>query len=169
MKEFTGKASVMWGGRADRRKGAITTPSRVLLGTPYGAGRDATHRLTNPSELIAAAHAGSFSVALAEELDATGYTTHQIDTIATVTMEHAAARWTMTRIHLEVIATVHDGEQFDFVDATLRAKANCPVSRLLTANISMQARLKRAAGTPPRPDHKAARAGRSTARPKILL
>ena len=167
MKPFTGKASVIWGGRRQRRKGAITTPSRVLIGTPYGEGLGATRRLTNPSELIAAAHAGSFSVALADEMDATGYTTHQIDTIATVTMEHIATRWTMTRIHLEVVATVEDGEQFDFVDATLRAKANCPVSRVLTANISMQARLKRASGTPLRPGRRA-RAGRLTARPKNL-
>ncbi len=80
---------------------------------------------------------------LAAELGAAGYPVHRIDTTATVTVEHIAARWTMSRIHLEVLATVLDGEQFDFVDATLRAKANCPVSRLMNANISMQARLKR--------------------------
>lgn len=100
--------------------------------------------MTHPSELIAAAHASSFSMALADELGAAGYPVHQIDTTATVTVERIAARWTMSRIHLEVIATVPDGEQFDFVDATLRAKANCPVSRLMTANISMNAGLKRA-------------------------
>jgi osmotically inducible protein OsmC len=155
VKPFTGKASVIWGGHPQRRKGAISTPSMALTRAPYGSGRGTKPRLTHPSELIAAAHAGSFSVALADELDATGYTTHQVDTIATVTMEHIAARWTMTRIHLEVIATVRNGEQFDFIDATLRAKAKCAVSRLLTANISIQARLKRAPGTPLRPLRKA--------------
>jgi osmotically inducible protein OsmC len=169
LKPFIGKASVSWGGHADRRKGAITTPSMVLTRTAYGSGQGTHRRLTHPSELIAAAHACSFSVALADELDATGYTTDQIDTIATVTMEHIATRWTMTRVHLEVIATVQDGEQFDFVDATLRAKANCPVSRLLTANISMQATLKRAPGTPLHPNRKASRARRLTARPKTSV
>ena len=92
---------------------------------------------------------------LADELRTAGYTTHQIDTTATITMEHVAMRWTMTRIHLEVLATVRNGEQFDFVDATLRAKANCPVSRLLTANISLQAQLKRGSGRTPRPARQA--------------
>ena len=98
--------------------------------------------MTNPSELIAAAHAGSFSMTLAEELQAGGYIAHRIDTTATVTMEYVAARWTMTRVHLDVVATVPHGHQFEFVDAALRAKANCPVSRLLIANISMEAKLK---------------------------
>ncbi len=103
---------------------------------------------------------------LADELLAAGYTAHQIDTTATITMEHIAARWTMTRVHLEVVATVTDGEQFDFVDATLRAKANCPVSRLLTANISMQARLKRGLGQARPVGSKAATGNGSTVRSK---
>jgi osmotically inducible protein OsmC len=98
--------------------------------------------MTNPSELIAAAHAASFSMTLADELHATGYIAHQIDTTATVTMERIGTRRAMTQVHLDVVATVPDGEQFEFVDAALRAKANCPVSRLLIANISMQAKLK---------------------------
>jgi osmotically inducible protein OsmC len=99
--------------------------------------------VTHPSELLAAAHAGSFSMALSDELRAAGYPVHRIDAAATVTMECVATRWTMTRVHLEVIATMEQGEEFDFVGATLRAKANCPVSRLLSANISMEAGLKR--------------------------
>jgi osmotically inducible protein OsmC len=92
---------------------------------------------------------------LADELGAAGYPAQRIETTATVTMEHIAARWTMSRIHLEIIATVLDGEQFDFVDATLRAKANCPVCRLMNANISMQARLKRGSATAQPPARKA--------------
>jgi len=84
---------------------------------------------------------------LADELEAYGYPVHRIDTAATVTMEHIGTRWTMSRIHLDVTATVEDGEQFDFVDATLRAKANCPVSRLMNASISMQAKLNRRLAT----------------------
>jgi len=99
------------------------------------------HRGTNPPELIAAAHAGSFSLTLANELGEAGYSPRQIHTTATVTMENAAAGWTMTQIDLDVIAAVPRVAQCDFVDAALRAKANCPVSRALNANISMRAKL----------------------------
>ena len=78
---------------------------------------------------------------LADELGEAGYSPRQIDTTATVTMEKIAAGWTMTQIHLDVIATVPKAAQCDFVDAALRAKANCPISRSLNANISMRARL----------------------------
>jgi len=98
---------------------------------------------TNPPELIAAAHASSFSMALADELGEAGYSPKQIDTTSTVTMEHAAAGWTMTQIHLDVIAAVPHAPQCDFIDAAIRAKTNCSVSRLLHANISMSAKLKR--------------------------
>jgi osmotically inducible protein OsmC len=79
---------------------------------------------------------------LASELAKAGYSPDQIDTTATVTMEDLATGWTMTQIHLDVIATVPDAVQCDFIDAALRAKLNCPVSRLLSANISMAAKLK---------------------------
>src|SRR6266571_2326608 len=96
---------------------------------------------TNPPELIAAAHAGSFSMTLANELGEAGYHPRQIDTTVTVTMEDIAAAWTMTQIHLDVIATVPKVAQCDFVEVALRAKANCPISRSLNANISMRATL----------------------------
>jgi lipoyl-dependent peroxiredoxin len=92
--------------------------------------------------MIAAAHAGSFSMTLANELGEAGYSPRQIDTTATVTMENIAARWTMTQVHLDVIATVPEVAQYDFIDAALRAKANCPISRSLNASISMRAKLK---------------------------
>ncbi len=105
------------------------------------AGGDRKQRGTNPPELIAAAHAGSFSLTLANELAEAGYNPRQIDTTATVTMENVAAAWTMTQIHLDVIAAVPKVAECDFVDAALRAKANCPISRALNANISMRAKL----------------------------
>jgi osmotically inducible protein OsmC len=108
---------------------------------PYAAGSDLKRRGTSPPELIAAAHAGSFAMTLANELGEAGYRPRQIDTTATVTMENIAAGWTMTQIHLDVVATVPKVAQFDFVDAALRAKANCPISRSLNANISMRAEL----------------------------
>lgn len=141
VKPFKGQASATWSG-----KGGLTTSSLALAGVAYTSGRRANRKATSPPELIAAAHASSFSMTLAEELEAAGYAAHQIHTTAAVTMEQIGTRWMMTRIHLEVIATMPDGEQFDFMDATLRAKANCPVSRLLTANISMEAKLKRGPG-----------------------
>jgi len=86
---------------------------------------------------------------LANELGEAGYRPRQIDTTATVTMEDVAAAWTMTQIHLDVIAMVPKVAQCDFVDAALRAKANCPISRSLNANISMRATLRQC-GAPAR-------------------
>ena len=143
MKPYSRKASVLWLGTRRRGKGAISTPSAALKMALYAAGGDIKRRGTNPSELIAAAHAGSFSLTLANELDEAGYSPRQIDTTATVTMEDIAAAWTMTQIHLDVIATVPRVAECDFVDAALRAKANCPISRVLNANISMRAKLTR--------------------------
>ena len=145
MKPYTRKASVLWLGTRQRGKGAISTPSAFLKKVPYASGSDLKQRGTNPPELIAAAHAGSFSMTLANELAEAGYSPRQIDTTATVTMEDIAAGWTMTQIHLDVIATVPKVAQCDFIDAALRAKANCPISRSLNANISMRASLKRGA------------------------
>ena len=142
MKPYTRKASVLWLGTRQRGKGAISTPSDVLNKAPYASGSDIKRRGTNPPELIAAAHAGSFSMTLANELGEAGYSPRQIDTTATVTMEDIAMGWTMTQIHLDVIATVPKVAQCDFIDAALRAKANCPISRSLNANISMRASLK---------------------------
>ena len=141
MRPYTRKATVLWLGTRQRGKGAISTPSAVLRRAPYASGHDTKRRSTNPPELIAAAHAGSFSITLADELAEAGYHPSQIDTTATVTMEDIAAGWTMTQIHLDVIATVPKAAQGDFIDAALRAKANCPISRSLNANISMRAQL----------------------------
>ena len=119
----------------------------MLKKVPYASGSDIRRRGTSPPELIAAAHAGSFSMTLANELGEAGYHPRQIDTTATVTMEDVAAGWTMTQIHLDVIATVPKVAQCDFVDAALRAKANCPISRSLNANISMRAKLTQRGAT----------------------
>jgi lipoyl-dependent peroxiredoxin len=115
----------------------------VLKKAPYTAGSDVKRRGTSPAELLAAAHAGSFSMTLAHELDEAGYRPRQIDTTATVTMETNGTGWTLTQIHLDVVATVPEVAEYDFVDAALRAKANCPVSRALNPNISMRAKLSR--------------------------
>ena len=143
MKPYTRQASVLWSGTRQRGKGAVSTPSAALKMALYAAGGDVKRRGTNPPELIAAAHAGSFALSLANELGEAGYSPRQIDTTATVTMENITAGWTLTRIHLDVVAAVPRVAECDFVDAALRAKANCPVSRALNANISMRAHLTR--------------------------
>jgi osmotically inducible protein OsmC len=143
MKPFSRTASVNWQGSHSHGTGAMSTTTSALTKAPYGFGRRIVCDATNPPELIAAAHAGSFSIALANELGHAGYHPTQIDTTATVTMEDTAPGWTMTQIHLDVIATVPRALQCDFIDATLRAKASCPISRLLNANISLRAKLKR--------------------------
>jgi len=150
MKPFTRTASVVWEGSHQHGEGAITTQSAVLKKAPYVSGHYSKQgRGTNPPELIAAAHASSFSMALANELGHAGYCPQQIDTRATVTMEHAAAGWTMTLIHLDVIAWVPRAAQCDFIDAAVRAKTGCSISRLLHAKVSMFAKLKRPATATP--------------------
>ena len=147
MKPYARKASVLWLGTRQRGKGAISTPSEALKLALYASGGDTRRRGTNPPELVAAAHAGSFSLTLANELGEAGYSPRQIDTTATVTMENRAAGWTMTQVHLDVTATVPRVAECDFVDATLRAKAKCPISRAMTAIISMRAKLSHQAAT----------------------
>ncbi len=141
MKPYTRKASVLWVGTRQGGKGAVSTPSTALKRVLYASGDNIKQRGTNPPELIAAAHAGSFSLSLANEVAEAGYRPRQIDTTATVTMENIAAVWTLTQIHLEVTAAVPRLAECDFVDAALRAKASCPISRALNANISMSAKL----------------------------
>lgn len=139
-------ASARWTGGAIEGCGAVTTKSGALKKTRYGSSAASNKSGgTNPAELIAAAHAGSFSMALAHELGAAGFVPSHIATIATVTVtvEHLVAGWTMFSIHLKVLANVPNAAQGDFIDATLRAKTGCPISRLLRVNISMNAKLER--------------------------
>ena len=141
MKPYTRQASVRWLGKGQHAKAANYTSALQMTLCPKD--RDLKGRGVNPPELIAAAHAGSFSLTLANELEEAGYHPQQIDTTATVQMEYIAQGWTLTQIHLDVTARVPKAAECDFVDATLQAKANCPISRALNANISMRAKLNR--------------------------
>jgi len=143
MKSYARHASARWLGTRQRGKGAISTPSAALKVALLAADGEATVRGTNPAELIAAALAGSFSLTLADELGQAGYKPREIDTTTTVTLEHLVSGWTLTQILLAVTATVPKAAECDFVDATLRAKANCPISRALNANTLMTAKLTR--------------------------
>src|SRR5882724_1692875 len=145
MKSYTRKASVSWLGTYRRGKGAITAPGAILDRIPYVSSSNGKRggARTNPPELMAAVYASSFSMSLATEMGTAGFSPKDIFTTATMTMEPLAAGWRVTQIHLDVVATVERAIQCDFVDAALRAKANCPISQLLNANISMRVKLNR--------------------------
>ena len=136
------KAAVQWkvGSKGDTC--AVSTGSGVLKDARYASSiplKD--NSVTDPAELIAAAHAGSFSLALSKELKLAPSASGNIVTTATVTMEHLATGWTIMNSHLNVIATLPKVTQSEFIDATVRAKTSCLVSRLLRATISMNAKL----------------------------
>ncbi|MGB8343204.1 MAG: OsmC family peroxiredoxin [Chthoniobacterales bacterium] len=135
-------ASAVWNGNLHGGDGTLTTESGVLSGTQYSYGTSFSEGLgTNPDELIAAALSGCFTMALSNELDLGGYHPQRIETIATATLEDLAAGWTVTHMQLDVHANVPDTSQARFMDATIAAKANCPVARLLRTIISMTATL----------------------------
>lgn len=136
------KASAVWNGSLKEGNGTITTDSGVLSKTPYSfATRFENARGTNPEELIAAAHAGCFTMALSAELGKAGITPESLETSAAVTLEKLEAGFTVTKIHLDVAARIPNADKAAFEKAAQAAKAGCPVSRLLKAEITMTARL----------------------------
>ncbi len=161
MKPFARTASVRWLRTRRRGQGAIRTPNAALKVALYTAGGHFKQRGTDPPELLAAAHAGSFALTLANELAEAGYPPRQIETTATVTMANHSSGWTVAQIDLDVVAGVPSVAECDFVDAALRAKANCPISRVLNANISMRARLSRREPAPRLAHRRASRLRRS--------
>src|SRR5262245_29652263 len=137
------KATAVWRGDLKGGKGSISTESGVLAQTQYSFSTRFENGVgTNPEELIAAAHAGCFSMALSAELGKAGLTAESIQTTATLTMERLDAGWTVTRIHLDVLATIPGGNAAAFNPAANAAKAGCPISRLLNTTITMDARLQ---------------------------
>jgi osmotically inducible protein OsmC len=136
------KASAEWRGGLKDGKGTISTDSGVLDNTQYSfSTRFEDGKGTNPEELIAAAHAGCFSMALSGQLGNAGLTADQINTTAAVTLEKTDAGFTITTVHLEVTAKVPGATAEAFETATNNAKAGCPISRLLKAEITMTASL----------------------------
>ena len=137
------KATAVWQGGLKDGKGTISTDSGVLANTQYsfstrfedGAG-------TNPEELIAAAHAGCFSMALSGQLGAAGLTAESINTTASVSLEKTDAGFAITKVHLDVTAKVPGADQAAFEKATKNAKEGCPVSKVLNAEITMDAKLE---------------------------
>ncbi len=138
------KASVLWKGGARRGTRVVTTDSGVLKRAKFSLGLPLNNKShTDPAELMAAAHASSFSLALSNELGLSASAAGEIVTAVTVTLEHLATGWTVVNIHLNVLARLPKVTQGRFIDASVRAKTNCVVSRLLRANISMNAKLEK--------------------------
>jgi len=135
-------ASAHWSGGLKDGKGAVSTQSGVLTNTQYSFSTRFENGVgTNPEELIAAAHAGCFTMALSAELGKAGMTAESIDTNAALTMEKTDAGFTITAVHLDVNAKIPGADQNKFDEATLSAKKGCPVSRVLNATITMTAKL----------------------------
>src|SRR5947207_14853857 len=136
-------ASAHWSGGLKDGKGTLSSGSGVLKNTPYSfSTRFESQPGTNPEELIAAAHAGCFSMALSGQLGGAGMTADSIDTTATVTMEKLEAGWTVTKVHLDVTAKIPGADKAKFETAANNAKAGCPISRLLNTKITMDAKLE---------------------------
>jgi osmotically inducible protein OsmC len=135
------KASAQWQGDLKTGKGTVSTSSGVLSKTSYSFSTRFEDGVgTNPEELIAAAHAGCFSMALSGQLGA-GMVAESINTTATLTMEKLDVGWTVTKIHLDVQAKIPGGDASAFDAAANRAKSGCPISRLLNTTITMDAKL----------------------------
>lgn len=131
-------ASAHWEGSGKEGKGTLSTQSTVLKDTQYSFGsRFADGIGTNPEELIGAAHAGCFSMKLTFVIGEAGFTASTIDTKANVTFENGA----VTKIHLEVKADVPEMSAEQFAEAATNAKENCPISKLLNTEITMDATL----------------------------
>jgi len=138
-------ASAIWLGDLKQGKGSLTTQSGVLKETPYSFTTRFENGIgTNPEELIAAAHAGCFTMALSAFLGRAGFTPEKLTTQAAVTLEQVQGNWTITAIHLETAARIPGIGREKFDEIAADAKANCPVSRVLNAKITLDAKLETA-------------------------
>jgi len=137
------KASAVWNGTLKEGRGTISTESGLLKDAQYSfSTRFEEGKGTNPEELIGAAHAGCFSMALSAQLTNAGTPPERVATEATVTLEKKEAGFTVTAVHLDVVAKVPGATQESFETAANNAKSGCPISRLLNAEITMTARLE---------------------------
>lgn len=137
------KGSAVWKGGLKDGNGQVSTGSGGLAAAPYTfASRFESGGKTDPEELIGAAHAACFSMALSGQLGQANLKPESIATTATVTLEKTAAGFTVTTVHLAVKAKVPGADRAAFDKAANNAKAGCPISRLLNATITMEAVLE---------------------------
>jgi osmotically inducible protein OsmC len=136
-------ASAAWSGGLKDGKGSISTESGALSTYPYGfAARFEGKKGTNPEELLGAAHAGCFTMALSLILGEAGFTATQMDTTARVTLEQVEGGFAISAVHLALKAKIPGVDQAKFSELANKAKAGCPVSKVLKADISLEASLE---------------------------
>ncbi|QIT53832.1 OsmC family protein [Aquisalimonas sp. 2447] len=136
-------ANAEWKGDLKQGKGVVSTESGAVVDVAYGFGtRFEDEKGSNPEELIGAAHAGCFSMALSGQLGAAGLTPDSIRTKAEVTLDKVDDGFAVTKVHLTVTAKVPGADQAAFDTAANNAKAGCPISKLLNAEITMDATLE---------------------------
>ncbi|HJV85441.1 MAG TPA: OsmC family protein [Noviherbaspirillum sp.] len=136
-------ASAAWTGGLKDGKGKLSTQSGLLKDTPYGfSTRFENEPGTNPEELIAAAHAGCFTMALSAQLAEAGMTAESLRTSAEVTLEKLGDGFAITAIHLKLLAKIPGADPKAFHAAANKAKEGCPVSKLFTAPITLDATLE---------------------------
>jgi osmotically inducible protein OsmC len=136
------KASAVWQGGLKDGKGTVTTESGVLKAAQYSfSTRFENGSGTNPEELIAAAHAGCFAMALSGQLGSAGMTAQSLEVGCTITLEKLDAGFTVTESALDLVAKIPGADKAKFETAAANAKAGCPISRLLNTKITLNARL----------------------------
>jgi osmotically inducible protein OsmC len=137
------KASAVWHGGLKDGQGSISTESGVLKETQYSFGTRFENGIgTNPEELIAAAHAGCFSMAFSAELGRAGLTPAAIHTTATVTLDKTDAGFTVTESHLDLTAQIPGADEAKVREIAAAAKAGCPISRLFNAKVTLDAKFE---------------------------
>ena len=136
-------ANAQWRGDLKTGQGALTTASGVLSATPYSFHtRFEEGKGTNPEELLAAAHAGCFTMALSAQLGAAGLKPDKLETTATITLDKVGDGFSITKSHLDLVARVPGADKAKFDAAVKNAETGCPVSKLFRAEISVNARLE---------------------------
>ncbi len=136
------KASAVWQGGLKDGKGSVSSESGVLDKTQYSFGtRFENGKGTNPEELIAAAHAACFSMALSAQLGGANIVPQSVETTASLTLEKLDAGWTVTKVHLDSKVSAPGADKAAFEKAAEAAKTGCPISKLLKAEITLDAKL----------------------------
>jgi lipoyl-dependent peroxiredoxin len=137
------KASAVWRGDLKAGKGNLSTESGTLKDAQYSfSTRFESGVGTNPEELIAAAHAGCFAMAFSAELGKDGLKADSINATATVTLDKTDAGWTVTESHLDVTVKISGADKTHVLQIADAAKAGCPISRLLNAKVTMDAKIE---------------------------
>lgn len=137
------KASAIWQGNLKEGKGTISTDSGVLKQTQYSfSTRFENGKGTNPEELLAAAHAGCFAMALSNELGNAGMVPNSLNATATISLEKVSNGFAITKSHIDLVADIPGANKAKFEAAVKAAETGCPVSKLFKAEITVSARLK---------------------------